>query len=335
MSLATQAEIEPAPEIDAATAAPKRSWWRDLPFLLVVAVVLALVIKAFFVQAFFIPSGSMEKTLHGCEGCQGDRVLVNKILYDVRGVHRGEIVVFDGKTTDFPPETQPTPASNGLIEGLRGIQRFLGLGAPGERDYIKRVIGLPGDTVQCCTDGHVVVNGRVLNEPYIFEDDHKAFCAPGPDSLDQDAPATEDQCDAFAKPFVVPPKRLFVLGDHRGQSADSRYHGTIPIGSVIGRAFVKVWPITRWGLLPVPKTFTTTATTASTATTALPAAQGPLTADVSQPVAGVGDPSVALAAAIALPAALMRRRRITRRTRRQRVRIKTATDACIDTRVDL
>ena len=129
---------------------------------------MALIIKAVFVQAFFIPSGSMERTLHGCPGCRGDRVLVNKVLYDVRKVHRGEIVVFDGKRTDFPPEATPSQPSNGLSSAARSLQRFLGLGAPGERDSIKRVIGLPGDKVSCCTNGKVVVNGKVLAVPYVF-----------------------------------------------------------------------------------------------------------------------------------------------------------------------
>lgn len=237
--------------------------WRDLPFLFIVAIALALLIKAFLVQAFFIPSASMEKTLHGCPGCHGDRVLVNKVLYDVRGIHRGEIVVFNGKNTDFPPETTAGPPSNGLVAATRDVQKFLGLGAPGESDFIKRVIGLPGDRVQCCTDGKVVVNGKVLNETYIYQDDHMAFCAPNGDDVDLNAPGTAEQCGSDAKPFIVPKGRLFVLGDHRADSADSRYHGTIPQSSVVGRAFVKVWPLSRVGLLDVPSTFTSASAAAS------------------------------------------------------------------------
>ena len=284
---------------------------RELPFLAVVAIVLALVIKAVFVQAFFIPSGSMEKTLHGCPGCHGDRVLVNKVLYDVRKVHRGEIVVFDGKSTDFPPEATPSTPSNGLASAMRSLQRTLGLGAPGERDYIKRVIGLPGDKVVCCKDGKVVVNGVALDEPYVFEDDHMAFCAA---ESDDTAPATADQCGPSSTPFTVPAGRLFVLGDHRGASADSRYHGTIPVSSVIGRAFVRVWPISRWGVLRVPVTFT------SKATTTAPAASLSLPRSLDQAgyVPLPTDPALLAGVAGALPLTWLRRKL---RLRRRRLRI--------------
>lgn len=291
---------------------------RELPFLAVVAVVLALVIKAVFVQAFFIPSGSMEKTLHGCPGCKGDRVLVNKVLYDVRSVHRGEIVVFDGKRTDFPPEATPSKPSNGLAAAARGLQRVLGLGAPGERDYIKRVIGLPGDQVLCCKGGKVVVNGRVLDEPYVFEDDHMAFCA---GEAEDTAPATADQCGPTAIPFVVPKGRLFVLGDHRGASADSRYHGTIPISSVIGRAFVRVWPITRWGVLRVPETFTKRGSTAAPATSPAAVSPAPTAArseDLAHQSGWGAAPALAAGAVGALPITWARRRM---RMRRRAARI--------------
>jgi signal peptidase I len=210
----------------------------EIPLLILVALALALVIKAFFVQAFFIPSESMEKTLHGCPGCNGDRVLVNKLVYDFREIHRGEIVVFRG-----PPSWEaevPTKASssNPVRRLLRGVGRAIGAAPPSEKDFIKRVIGVPGDTVQCCdSGGRVVVNGVALDEPYLYEDDHQSF-----------------------GPVTVPKGRLWVMGDHRGASGDSRAHqddhqGTIPERNVIGRAFIKVWPPNRIGMLPVPRTF--------------------------------------------------------------------------------
>ena len=210
----------------------------EIPLLIVVALLLALLIKAFFVQAFFIPSESMEKTLHGCSGCNGDRVLVNKLVYDFRGIHRGEIVVFRGPPSWEAEVPTPPKSSNPLRQLLRGIGRAVGAAPPSEKDFIKRVIGVPGDVVQCCdADGRVVVNGVALHETYLFEDDHQRF-----------------------GPVTVPKGRLWVMGDHRGASGDSRAHqddhqGTIPEKNVIGRAFVKVWPPNRIGWLPVPSTF--------------------------------------------------------------------------------
>ena len=108
------------------------SFLRELPFLLLIAFVLALVIKAFLVQAFFIPSGSMEQTLHGCPGCRGDRVLVNKFVYRFRDINRGEIVVFNGLDS-FSPEVVVPPPKNALDSARRKITSWVGLGTAGER----------------------------------------------------------------------------------------------------------------------------------------------------------------------------------------------------------
>ena len=218
--------------------------------LIVVALVLAVLVKTFLVQAFFIPSGSMEQTLHGCTGCNGDRVLVNKVVYNFRDVHRGEIVVFNG-VDSFDAEVPETPAANDLQRVVRAFSRLVGLGAPGEKDYIKRVIGLPGDRVACCSNGHVTVQPKgsdtaiELHEPYVYEDDREVFCAAG----------TDAQCAPGAPGVLVPEGRLWVMGDHRSQSSDSRANGPIPIEKVIGRAFVVVWPLPRVKTLPVPDPF--------------------------------------------------------------------------------
>jgi signal peptidase I len=246
----TTATAEPAP-----AAAPRKagggSFFRELPFLVLIAFVLALLIKAFLVQAFYIPSGSMQQTLE-----LRDRVLVNKLVFRFRDVHRGEIVVFNGLDS-WTPETQIAPPSNGLQRVLRSISGAVGVGAPSEKDFIKRVIGIPGDRVACCTDGHVTVQppgGQPvpLDEPYLFEDNHQYFC---------DAGADETKCPSGAPGVLVPKGRLWVMGDHRGYSSDSRahitddHHGTVPISKVIGRAFVIVWPVGRSTVLHVPATF--------------------------------------------------------------------------------
>ena len=231
-----------------------RSFLAELPFLVAIAFVLALLIKTFLVQAFYIPSGSMEKTL-----AIGDRVLVNKVPYHWRGPERGEIVVFNG-LDNFDDGVTFTQPSNPVSKALRKISSTIGLGAPDEKDFIKRVIAVPGDRVMCCdTDGKVVVttkDGKVhaLTEPYVYTDapdGSKYFCEAGTD---------ERACPAGAEGILVPKGRLWVMGDHRNNSADSRAHrdnnlGTVPEDKVVGKAFVVVYPAGHFGLLHVPKTF--------------------------------------------------------------------------------
>lgn len=211
----------------------RRSLLRELPVLIVVALVLALVIKTYAIQAFFIPSSSMENTLD-----IGDRVLINKLVYDLRGIHRGDIVVFDGNGSwDFNPPANPNIVSRFFsdVEGIVGISHDSDI-------YIKRVIGLPGDHVACCDRlGRVTVNGVALSE--------QSYVYPGEVPSEQRFNIT------------VPAGRLWVMGDHRLVSYDSRGHmgdpggGTIPQTSVLGRAFVIIWPPSRWGFLNIPATF--------------------------------------------------------------------------------
>ncbi|OJF10494.1 signal peptidase I [Couchioplanes caeruleus] len=211
--------------------------WQELPLLLVVAFCLAVLIRTFLVQAFFIPSGSMENTL-----LVGDRVLVNKVVYDMRDPVRGEVVVFRG-TDNWAPEQPAEPISNTFGAKLgRTIGDLVGVSRPGERDFIKRVIGLPGDKVACCDDkGRITVNGAPIDEPYLFEDSPL------------DAPPNPRQCSSrrFAE-VTVPQDEMFVMGDHRLVSQDARCQGTVPIDNVIGRAFVVVWPTSRFTSLSVP-----------------------------------------------------------------------------------
>ncbi|MGD0239666.1 MAG: signal peptidase I [Streptosporangiaceae bacterium] len=212
----------------------KRSFWREFPVLVVVALLLAVVIKTYAIQAFFIPSGSMENTLE-----INDRVLVNKLVYDVRGIHRGDIVVFNG---DGSWDPGPVPVdTNFVVKFADGFASMFGFGHPGDI-LIKRVIGLPGDHVACCdAQGRVTVNGVPLTE--------QSYLYPG------DAPSES----RFS--ITVPPGRLWVMGDHRLISDDARDHmgdpggGTIPESAVVGRAFVIIWPPSRWRFLPIPATF--------------------------------------------------------------------------------
>jgi len=247
---------EPAEGDKAEPSARSRwSFLTEMVVLFVVALTIALLIKTFVVQPFFIPSASMEDTL-----LVGDKVLVNKLVYHLRPIKRGDIVVFNGAGSWNPPAA-PTPPNHNLVVRLyddtagklvTSIEGMFGA-PPGQTDYLKRVIGIPGDHVACCNaKGQITVNGVPLSE--------KSYLAPG---------ARPSQ---YHFNRVVPPGRLWVMGDNREWSADSRLHdcgypdpqvtcvpydrdGTIPEDQVIGRAFMIVWPPSRFRILPIPATF--------------------------------------------------------------------------------
>jgi len=203
---------------------------RDFLLLVGLAVLFTIPAKAFVAQAFLVPTGSMANTLR-----PGDRVLVNKLVSHLGGVHRGDIIVFSGTGSWGPP---PPRAASLLARWYRDALTATGLASNGT-DYIKRVIGLPGDHVTCCdARGLITVNGVPLHEG--------AYLYPGERPSDQPFQVT------------VPPGRLWVMGDHRADSDDSRGHrndpgaGTIPESAVVGRAFLIVWPPTQLGSLPTP-----------------------------------------------------------------------------------
>ncbi|WP_425442672.1 signal peptidase I [Streptomyces indicus] len=214
----------------------QRSFWKELPLLIGIALLLALLIKTFLVQAFSIPSDSMQNTLQ-----QGDRVLVDKLTpWFGSEPERGEVVVFHDPGNWLAGE--PTPNPNAFQKALS----FIGLmPSAEEKDLIKRVVGVGGDTVECKGTGPLLVNGQALNEPYVF---------PG-------NTACTDDTEGGQFKVKVPEGKLWVMGDHRQNSMDSRYHqddpggGFVPVDNVVGRAFVIAWPPTRWATLPVPDTF--------------------------------------------------------------------------------
>ncbi|MBB6170536.1 signal peptidase I [Nocardiopsis mwathae] len=207
----------------------QRSFWKELPVLLVIGLLLAFGIKTWVVEPYYVPSGSMENTL-----LIGDRVFVNKLAYLTRDIERGEVIVFDGRESWDAAEG--AESSSGF---LTAIADFAGM-SPDRKDYTKRVIGLPGDTVECCDDqGRIMVNGEPVDEPYLF-------------------PGSLQSHEEFG-PVKVGEGRLWVMGDHRAISLDSRGHedfsgdGTIPIGSVAGPAFLIHWPLDRISTLSTPQ----------------------------------------------------------------------------------
>jgi signal peptidase I len=279
----------------------KRSFWREFPILVAVALVLAVVIKTYAIQAFFIPSGSMQNTLE-----INDRVLVNKIVYHTRGIHRGDIVVFNGDGS-WDPGTPP-PSTNFAAEFVDGFASMFGFGHPGDI-LIKRVIGLPGDHVACCDEqGRVTVNGVPLNE--------QSYLYPG------------DSPSQTRFNIVVPPGRLWVMGDHRSISDDSRDHlgdpgsGTIPESAVLGRAFIIIWPLSRWSVLQIPATFEQPKLNASGAAASSGSALGADLASARLEPSGPAIP-LALGFAAAIPLTWLQRR-VRPRVARRRDRLRKA-----------
>ncbi|MFD6887201.1 signal peptidase I [Streptomyces sp. NPDC059957] len=228
------AALTPTAGEEAGPGSGKRPFWKEVPLLVTIALVLAFGIKTFAFQAFSIPSVSMQNTLQ-----RGDRVLVDKLTpWFGSEPERGEVVVFHDPSNWL--EGEPTPERN-------VVQNFLGtiglMPSADEKDLIKRVIAVGGDTVECRLNGPVEVNGKALDEPYVF---------PGNTPCD----------DKPFGPVTVPAGKLWVMGDHRQKSSDSRYrlndpktHGFVPVEEVVGRAVVVGWPVTRWATLPVPDTF--------------------------------------------------------------------------------
>jgi len=211
------------------------TFWKELPILVVVALVLTFLIQTFLAKVYVIPSGSMETTLHGCAGCNNDRVLVDKLTYRFTDPAPGDVVVFRGPDS-WSSEIEIEEPSNPVVRGLQLFGSLIGLAPPDEKDFVKRVIAVGGQTVQCCdARGQVMVDGKSLNEPYIFY-------------LPEAGPPKQ----APFGPVTVPEGQLWMMGDSRNNSADSRMpdHGAVPVENVIGQARLIVLPFDRFGWVP-------------------------------------------------------------------------------------
>lgn len=232
---------------DASGAGPRRrgkkkgSFWRELPILIVTALVLTVLIQAFLARVYVIPSQSMETTLHGCTGCNNDRVLVDKVSYRFSNPEPGDVVVFRGPGTWGSNEFDTPETTNPVAQVIQGAASLVGLGAPDEKDFVKRVIATGGQTVHCCgPDNQVMVDDKPLEEPYVFWE-------PGRGTSEKPF-----------EPVTVPAGHLWVMGDNRNDSADSRIqggggvNGAVPLDHVIGKAQFIVLPPTRWSSIPEP-----------------------------------------------------------------------------------
>ncbi len=209
--------------------------WKEILVLVGVALLLTFLIQHFIGRVYSIPSGSMEQTLHGCPGCTGDRVFVDKIIYTFRDPAPGDVVVFQGPNTWTENDVKTEEQGNAVTRGLRYVGSFIGIAPPDERDFVKRVIAVGGQTVECCDEqNRVLVNGKPLDEPYVYWENG------GPDERQK-----------FSR-VTVPEGTLWVMGDNRGNSSDSRFQGgggvrgVVPLGKVIGKARYIVLPPSRW-----------------------------------------------------------------------------------------
>lgn len=201
---------------------------RDVVVIFVVAIIVSFIVKTFFIRSFWIPSPSMEQTL-----IVNDHVIVNQLVPELVPLERGDIVVFSDPGGWLLPQVDPT--LNPIQAAVEWTLSIFGLASPDSNDHlIKRVIGLPGDTVECCSpDGKIMINGVPIDEPYI--------------SL----PEGQTQASGITFKETVPADSLFVMGDNRYNSADSRYQrdkptqGFVPYSTVVGKAFLLNWPFDR------------------------------------------------------------------------------------------
>jgi signal peptidase I len=232
----------------------KRSALREGAILVAIAVVLYYVMLTFVARPYLIPSESMEPTLHGCNGCVGDRIMVDKLTYRFSKPEPGDVVVFKG-----PPSWnigyKSIRSDNAVVRYLQNALSFVGFVPPDENDLVKRVIATGGQTVECRAATGLTVDGKRLNEPYL-----------DPTTMDVPDPNVYPCLGNEFGPVKVPENRLWVMGDNRTHSADSRAHcsnlpadaqrglvctgdptaGTVPVENVIGKARFIAWPPSRW-----------------------------------------------------------------------------------------
>jgi signal peptidase I len=235
-----------------------RSALREGAILVTIAIVLYYVMLTFVARPYLIPSESMEPTLHGCNGCVGDRIMVDKLTYRFSSPQPGDVIVFKG-----PPSWnvgyKSIRSDNTAVRWVQNALSFIGFVPPDENDLVKRVIAVGGQTVECRVDTGLTVDGKPLKEPFL-------------DAAVMNADPAQYAClyggNEFG-PVTVPDGRLWVMGDNRTHSADSRAHcahtpddavrgvlctgdpmaGTVPVDNVIGKARFIAWPPSRWGLV--------------------------------------------------------------------------------------
>ncbi|MBU8865985.1 signal peptidase I [Paenarthrobacter aromaticivorans] len=212
--------------MDTSERQPRKQGWRFVLLALVLAIAISGLVRSLWVDVYYIPSESMEPLLG-----TGDRILVSRTAFASEAIQRGDVVVFDGRGSFAPLSSGKGP----LVDTSAAVTQWFGL-TGSDTTYVKRVIGIPGDHVQCCSsEGRLTVNGQVLEEPYVYPGDE-----PSKQKFD----------------VVVPEGRLWLMGDHRSRSADSRGllgapgGGMVPLDRVIGRPVQIIWPLDRFAEVP-------------------------------------------------------------------------------------
>lgn len=239
----SQAEVPAASE----TKKEKRElpWYIEIPLVVVITIVVIAIFQAFVGRIYMIPSQSMEPTLHGCEGCTGDRIYVNKLAYTFGEPAAGDVVVFKAPESWETGMTNVSNQGNIFSRGLSSLGSMLGITAGDEVDMVKRIIATGGQTVRCIPgDEGITVDGEVIDDSYVLDPPARNVIGEG---------GSEACGGAYFGPITVPEGNYFMMGDNRTNSADSRYHigdefeGTVPADNIVGKVEFIFFPFDRIG----------------------------------------------------------------------------------------
>ena len=226
----------------------KPSWWKEITAIILVVFFLSGMIQTFIGRIYVIPSGSMEPTLHGCAHCNNDKIFVNKIATHFKSPKQGEIIVFEGTESWNLGYVEPR-STNKIVAALQDAGTFFGVVVPRENTLVKRVVATQGQTIRCLPeDPGVMVDGKKISDSFVLHPPQRAL-----------TPELEKCGGKFFGPITIPEKSVFVMGDNRTNSTDSRFHtddkyfGTIPVKNIIGYPQLIVYPFNRiQGLEPEP-----------------------------------------------------------------------------------
>lgn len=218
-----------------------RPWYVELMMIVIAVVLIIFVVHTFIGRIYLIPSGSMEPTLHGCEGCTGDRIATEKITYAFTDPEPGDVAVFAG-TGSWNADYDSSRSGNAVVHGLQDFGTLLGLIPPDENNLVKRIIATGGQTVSCQpADPGIMVDGEKVDDSYTLQ----------PPQNEVAGINASDECGGpHFGPVTVPEDHYFMMGDNRTDSADSRYHlgdehqGTIPEKNIRGKAKAVIFPFT-------------------------------------------------------------------------------------------